>query len=176
MNNFTNYGYINPLQTRIDSLNQQKQMIDNQLQSLQQMSAVPPININNNMGPSIPSGTYDFNGKWVDNEEQAKQVANNNLPLILFDNNDNIFYMKGMDGSFKKFKFEEVVETPTAIPLDTQTNARIESLESKLNSLIEALQGTNSQTISNIPIQEETLLETSKNDTKRGSKGGKPNG
>lgn len=129
------YGY-NPVQARMDSLMQQKQMIEQQLNSLQGMS-MPAININNNTTPT-PSGNYDGNFKWVDGEEQAKQVANNNLPLILFDNNSPMFYMKNVDGSFKKFKFEEVVDTP-ANSTDSAMEQRMSTLEDKLNNLIDAL-------------------------------------
>ena len=101
-------NYYNPMQSRVDSLMQQKAMIEQQLQSLQQMN-VPNININNIPSNPTPSN-FDFNGKWVDGEEQARNVANNNLPLILFDNNNPVFYMKNMDGAFKKFKFEEIKE------------------------------------------------------------------
>lgn len=124
-------------QTRLDSLAQQKALIEQQMAQLQQMQ-MPPININNNMTPT--PNNYDGNFKWVDNQEQAKQVANNNLPLILFDRNNPIFYMKNVDGSFKTFKFEEVIEQP-----QTNNDDRINALESKLNALIGALQqnGTN---------------------------------
>lgn len=132
-----NYGYgYNPVQARMDSLMQQKQMIEQQLNSLQGMS-MPAININNNTTPT-PSGNYDGNFKWVDGEEQAKQVANNNLPLILFDNNSPMFYMKNVDGSFKKFKFEEVVDTPTN-SADSAMEQRMSTLEDKLNNLIDVL-------------------------------------
>ena len=80
-------------QARLDSLAQQKALIEQQMAQLQQMQ-MPPININNNMTPT--PNNYDGNFKWVDNQEQAKQVANNNLPLILFDRNNPIFYMKNM--------------------------------------------------------------------------------
>src|SRR5699024_3299508 len=88
---------------------------------------------------------YDGNFKWVDNQEQAKQVANNNLPLILFDRNNPIFYMKNIDGSFKTFKFEEVIEQP-----QTNNDDRINALESKLNALIGALQQNSTNTPNDI--------------------------
>lgn len=123
-------------QSRMDSLMQQKQMIEQQIQTLQQYQ-VPPININNN----IPSSSnnhqtnYDGNFKWVDGEEQAKQIANNNLPLILFDNNNPIFYMKNVDGSFKKFTFSEVIEEKK----ENMTEKRIDALEGKINDILNAL-------------------------------------
>ena len=52
--------YYNPMQARADSLMQQRQMIDSQLQQLQQFSNVPPININNQITPQ-PQSNFDFN-------------------------------------------------------------------------------------------------------------------
>lgn len=54
-------NYYNPMQSRVDSLMQQKAMIEQQLQSLQQMN-VPNININNIPSNPTPSN-FDFNGK-----------------------------------------------------------------------------------------------------------------
>lgn len=133
------YNSYNPMQARIESLMQQKNMIEQQLQSLQQMNNIPPININNNMTPPQQSNqNYDGNFKWVDNEEQAKQIANNNLPLILFDNNNPMFYMKNVDGTFKKFKFEEVNEESTKNE-DSKMEQRINLMETKLNNIISVL-------------------------------------
>ena len=134
------YTY-NPMQARAESLMQQKQMIDNQLQSLQQYANVPPININNQISPQAQN-TYDFNGQWVSDENEARGIANNNLPLILFDKNNPIFYMKNMDGSFKKFGFTEIVEQPKV-----QENERISMLEEKINMIFDAI---------NNPKKEET--------------------
>lgn len=128
-------NYYNPMQSRVDSLMQQKAMIEQQLQSLQQMN-VPNININNIPSNPTPSN-FDFNGKWVDGEEQARNVANNNLPLILFDNNNPVFYMKNMDGAFKKFKFEEIKEEK----VENTNNERMDMLEVKMDTILKALQG-----------------------------------
>lgn len=131
--------YYNPMQARADSLMQQKQMIEQQLQQLQQYSNIPPININNQISPTSQQ-SYDFNGKWVNNEQEARQFANTNLPTILFDNNEPIFYMKNMDGSFKKFRFTEIIEQekPSA-------DSRIDALEGKMNAILDAL-GKNDET------------------------------
>lgn len=131
--------YYNPMQARADSLMQQKQMIEQQLQQLQQYSNIPPININNQITPTSQQ-SYDFNGKWVNNEQEARQFANSNLPTILFDNNEPIFYMKNMDGSFKKFRFTEIIEQekPSA-------DSRIDALEGKMNAILDAL-GKNDET------------------------------
>lgn len=131
--------YYNPMQARADSLMQQKQMIEQQLQQLQQYSNIPPININNQITPTSQQ-SYDFNGKWVNNEQEARQFANTNLPTILFDNNEPIFYMKNMDGSFKKFRFTEIIEQekPSA-------DSRIDALEGKMNAILDAL-GKNDET------------------------------
>lgn len=126
------YNY-NPMQARAESLMQQKQMIDSQLQQLQQYANIPPININNQITPQSQSN-YDFNGRWVIDENEARGIANNNLPLILFDKNNPIFYMKNIDGSFKKFQFKEIVEQQ-----QIQDNDRINVLEEKMNKILNAL-------------------------------------
>lgn len=143
MNNF-----YNPVQSRVDSLIQQKAMIERQLQSLQQMNSVPNININNM--PPQPQMNFDFNGKWVDGEEQARNVVNNNLPLILFDNNNPVFYMKNMDGTFKKFKFEEIVEEN---PVNSN-NERMDMLEAKMDTILKALQGNTEEVQQNVPTEQ----------------------
>lgn len=99
---------FNPYQSRMDSLLQQKQMLEQQMTALQQYQQMPNININNMPQPN----NFDFNGRWVNSKDEAMGVANNNLPLIMFDRNNPIFYMKNMDGSFKTFRFEEVLEQP----------------------------------------------------------------
>lgn len=85
------YNNYNPAQARIDSLMQQRQMIDQQIQQVQQYANIPPININNQITPQ-QQGNFDFNGKWVNDEQEARNFANANLPTILFDNNKSIFY------------------------------------------------------------------------------------
>lgn len=163
-----NYSGYNPAQSRIDMLNQQKQMLDNQIQSLQQMSGIPPIHINNNMGtPQNNQSNYDGNFKWVDGEEQAKQIANNNLPLILFDNNSPMFYMKNINGSFKKFKFQEVIEEPVTSN-NEMLEGRMNSLENKLNTILNVL-GSQSPT-SNENTKE--IEKSSQTSSKPSSKGG----
>ncbi len=128
------YNY-NPAQSRVDSLMQQRQMIDQQIQNLSQYANIPPININNQISPQA-SG-FDFNGKWVNNEQEARNFVNANLPTILFDNNESIFYMKSMDGSFKKFKFEEIKEEPKVDPLEERINGiekKMDEFFSKMNN------------------------------------------
>lgn len=155
-------NYYNPVQSRVDSLMQQKAMIEQQLQSLQQMN-VPNININNIPSNPVPSN-FDFNGKWVDGEEQARNVANNNLPLILFDNNSPIFYMKNMDGAFKKFKFEEIKEEK----VENANNERMDMLEAKMDTILKALQGEPQQVQQNVPSEQKP--------PQNARKGGKTNG
>lgn len=108
-------------------------MIDQQIQQVQQYANIPPININNQITPQ-QQGNFDFNGKWVNDEQEARNFANANLPTILFDNNKSIFYMKSLDGTFKKFKFEEITE-------DTSNSIenRVNGIEKKLDDLICAL-------------------------------------
>lgn len=49
----------------------------------------------------------DFNCKWVNNEQEARNMMVNSLPSIMLDRNDSVFYMKSLDGSFKKYRFQE---------------------------------------------------------------------
>lgn len=114
---------------------QQRQMIEQQLQSLQNMS-VPPININNNMTPSLPTMDYDFNGKWVENEDQARKLQAQNKPLVSFDNNKPMLYTTAPDGTFRKFQMVEVVDEP---PQDNIMESRMSNLENKLDRLLTAL-------------------------------------
>ena len=153
-------NYYNPVQSRVDSLIQQKAMIEQQLQSLQQMN-VPNININNMPSNPVPSN-FDFNGKWVDGEEQARNIANNNLPLILFDNNNPVFYMKNMDGAFKKFKFEEIKEEK----VENANNERMDMLEAKMDTILKALQGEPQQ-VQKMYLVNKNLLKTQEKGAKQ---------
>lgn len=144
---------FNPYQSRMDSLLQQKQMLEQQMTALQQYQQIPNININNMPQPN----NFDFNGRWVNSKDEAMGVANNNLPLIMFDRNNPIFYMKNMDGSFKTFRFEEVLEQP-----QINNDARIDALENKINTILNALQ----QPSTNTPKEQETTPQTAKNNGK----------
>lgn len=144
---------FNPYQSRMDSLLQQKQMLEQQMTALQQYQQMPNININNMPQPN----NFDFNGRWVNSKDEAMGVANNNLPLIMFDRNNPIFYMKNMDGSFKTFRFEEVLEQP-----QINNDARIDALESKINTILNALQ----QPSTNTSKEQETTPQTAKNSGK----------
>lgn len=105
----------------------------------------PSVNVNN-MLPQ--SGNFDFNGRFVNSKEEAMGIANNNLPLILFDRNNPLMYMKNLDGSFKTYKIEEIVEQPQA-----NTDARIDDLETKINTVLSLLQ---QQSVNNTGVQETT--------------------
>jgi hypothetical protein len=144
---------FNPYQSRMDSLLQQKQMLEQQMTALQQYQQMPNININNMPQPN----NFDFNGRWVNSKDEAMGVANNNLPLIMFDRNNPIFYMKNMDGSFKTFRFEEVLEQP-----QINNDARIDALENKINTILNALQ----QPSTNTSKEQETTPQTAKNNGK----------
>lgn len=144
---------FNPYQSRMDSLLQQKQMLEQQMTALQQYQQMPNININNMPQPN----NFDFNGRWVNSKDEAMGVANNNLPLIMFDRNNPIFYMKNMDGTFRTFKFEEVLEQP-----QINNDARIDALESKINTILNALQ----QPSTNTSKEQGTTPQTAKNSGK----------
>ena len=89
------YNY-NPSQSRYEQLSQQRQLIDQQLQSLQNMQ-IPPININNQITPNTTN--YDFGCKWVDSENELTNIPNN---VIAFNKNEPIFYMGGKNSSLMK--------------------------------------------------------------------------
>ena len=95
----------NPINDRINNLMNQKQMIESQLQNIQQLANIPPININNQITPNM--ALNDFNCKWVNNEQEARNMIVNGLPSIMLDRNDSVFYIKPLDGSFKKYRFQE---------------------------------------------------------------------
>ena len=104
-------------------------------QQLQQMNQIPPININNQFSQLPQQTNFDFNGKWVANENEAKQTASNNLPLILFDKEQPLFYMKSNDWTLKKYSFVEVNEVKKNDDLEMKVN----QLDNKLNRLLKAL-------------------------------------
>lgn len=120
---------FNPYQ---NDLIRQKALIEQQLQQLNQ---VPPININNQFSQTPKEQSFDFNGRWVSNESEARQAANNNLPLILFDRESPIFYMKSTDGSLKKYTFKEVESKQD----NSELESRVNTLDQKLDKLLKAL-------------------------------------
>lgn len=164
-----NYYNPNPMQTRMDALLQQKQYLEQQINQLQQYSNVPPININNQITPQQQSNTqaFDFNGRWVDGKDQALNVANNNLPLILLDKNNPYLYLKNMDGSFKTFQLSEVIEEEHG---NKVAEERMDKIENKLDSLIRALNSQNQPMQANIPTKQETA-DTKPKTAMRGGKG-----
>lgn len=120
---------FNPYQ---NDLIRQKALIEQQLQQLNQ---VPPTNINNQFSQMPKEQSFDFNGRWVSNESEARQAANNNLPLILFDREAPVFYMKSTDGNLKKYTFKEVEDKPKNVELESRVN----QLDQKLDKLLNAL-------------------------------------
>lgn len=123
--------YNNPLQSRLDALMNQRAMIDQQMQSINQM---PPININNQINQPIPN--FDFNGKWITSEKEIDGFFNSSLPMLLMDSENPIFYIKNTDGTVKKFRFEEIIEPP---------KITVEDKVAKLEAQIEALIGVLTQ-------------------------------
>ena len=126
----------NQINDRINDLMNQKQMIESQLQNIQQLANIPPININNQITPNM--GLNDFNGKLVNNEQEARNMIVNGLPIIMLDRNDSVFYMKSLDGSFKKYRFQEETE-----PKKDNIEQRLDKLEAMILSLTS---GTNINT------------------------------
>lgn len=115
----------NPMQSRLYQLNQQKQMIEQQIQMLQGYQ-MPPININNQISPTAPNN-YDFGCKWINDDNEANNLPNN---VIGFYKNEPIFVMSG-----KKFKFSEVIEQPTS----TVDNEKYNALERQIQAITERL-------------------------------------
>lgn len=127
----------NPAQARIESLMQQRQMIDNQLNALNQM---PNININQFTTPQNQgmNQSFDFSGKWVSNQKEAMDIGNNNMPLIFLDKEKPYLYTKDQNGNFKTFELKEVTDQ-----VSHETNSEIEnkvnSLEEKMNAILSAI-------------------------------------
>lgn len=120
---------FNPYQ---NDLIRQKALIE---QQLQQSNQVPPININNQFSQLPQEQSFDFNGRWVSDENEARRAVNNNLPLILFDREAPVFYMKSTDGNLKKYTFKEVEDKPR----NTELESRVNQLDQKLDKLLNAL-------------------------------------
>lgn len=137
-------GY-NPAQMRLNSLNQQKQMIE---QQIAQLTAPQPVNINLNQNP-VPQGSpfsqgvqFDFNGRYVDGPEDAKKEAAQNLPIVFIDKNNPKLYLKGTDGSFRSYRLEEVQDEEKTGEVHAKIGAlegSIASLQAQMNQIIEAL-------------------------------------
>ena len=112
----------NPMQSRLEQLNQQKQMIEQQMQMLQGYQ-MPTININNQITPTPTN--YDFGCKWINDDNEANSLPNN---VIGFYKNEPIFVMSG-----KKFKFSEIINQPTI------TDEKYDALERQIKALTERL-------------------------------------
>ena len=110
------------MQSRLEQLNQQKQMIEQQMQMLQGYQ-MPPININNQITPTPTN--YDFGCKWINDDNEANSLPNN---VIGFYKNEPIFVMSG-----KKFKFSEIINQPTI------TDEKYDALERQIKALTERL-------------------------------------
>lgn len=141
----------NPMQSRLDQLNQQKQMIEQQMQMLQGYQ-MPPININNQITPTPNTMAYDFGCKWVNDDTEANNLPNN---VIGFYKNDPIFVMSG-----KKFRFSEVIEQPTPSIAEEKYSA----LERQIQAITERLDklSINTQVIQEKPTE---TAKTSKKGT-----------
>lgn len=141
-NQYPNPMSYNPAQARIESLMQQRQMIDNQLNALNKM---PNININQFTTPQNQgmNQSFDFSGKWVENQKEAMEVTNNNMPLIFLDKEKPYLYTKDQNGNFKTFELKEVCND-----VSRETNSEIEnkvnSLEEKMNAILSTI-GANTE-------------------------------
>ena len=80
----------NPINDRINNLMNQKQMIESQLQNIQQLANIPPININNQITPNM--ALNDFNGNWGNNGNMQNDALMNQefIKRDLFNTNQNV--------------------------------------------------------------------------------------
>ncbi len=134
----------NPMQSQLDRIAQQRQMLEQQEQMLRQnmqQYQMPNININNI--PAAMPTNYDFGCKWINDDAEANNLPNN---VIGFYKNDPIFVMSG-----KKFRFSEVIEQPTPSIADEKYNA----LERQIKAITERLDklSINTQVIQEKPTE-----------------------
>lgn len=131
--------FYNPMQSRLDQLNQQKQMIEQQMQMLQNYQ-MPPININNQITPgqqNCQQTNYDFVCKWVADDAEASNLP---VDVIGFYKNEPIFTMGG-----KKFRFEEIENKQQSEHDDkySKLEKRIDELSVTINKLAMNYQSQN---------------------------------
>lgn len=123
-------GY-NPMQYQqyqLDSLDNQIQMLNQRKAMLQQQMQPAPIQqtfIQQPAQSASPQNTFDFNGKWVNGIEEAKQLAGDHLPLLIFDKSNSTFYMKQLDGSMLAYEYKPV-------PMVDPKDAEIQQLKQQL--------------------------------------------
>lgn len=129
----------NPINDRINNLMNQRQAIENQIASLQQMANVPPININNQITPN--TNPNDFNARWVNNEQEARNMMIT-TPSIFLDRNDSLFYMKTPDGSFKKYRFTEEQQSDSVEQRITRLETILSDFINKSNTNTKATKET----------------------------------
>lgn len=175
------FPYMNNNAMQMDILARKRAEIDNQMNliqaqqsqqaPIQQFFGTPQTPIQNG---TIPNN-FDFNGKWVNGPDEAKQVANNNLPVIIMDKSESKFYIKGTDGSFSTFRFEQEIEEPKPEPVSI-LEQRMEKMESSLAMILNAIQSPSNQPDINTSKDGKSSLDkpndTSMNDSanKKGSK------
>ena len=132
---YNQFNY-NPNQFRLDSIDSQIRSLEAQKAMLTQQGVqTPTINTYVNTQPQQNLQQYDFNGIWASGIEEAKKIANTNLPTIIMDRDESKFYMRNLDGSFKAFSFSEIEEAKK----DDTIQAQIDSLKQSLASLSEKL-------------------------------------
>lgn len=161
LNQYPNPMSYNPAQARIESLMQQRQMIDNQLNALNQM---PNININQFTTPQGQgqgmAQSFDFSGKWVSNQKEAMDIGNNNMPLIFLDKEKPYLYTKDQNGNFKTFELKEV-SNDVSHETNSEIENKVNSLEEKMNAILSAI-GVNTE-------QSQKMATNTQPDTKSSS-------
>lgn len=137
------YPMYNSLQTQYDMLAQRKLDTENAMARVQgqmsQQMGQPPIQFNvNTQQPSASHGfspfqnnvTFDFNGMWVKDFEEAKKVMGANLPLMLLDQEQPLLYVRDLQGNFKIYELTEKQVQP-----EKTADDKLDSLEAKFNDL-----------------------------------------
>lgn len=126
---------LNIIQQRIGNIDDQMNNLKRQKEYLMQSYQQPPIQQTFiQQGPQngqAPSQNFDFNGKWVNGYEEATKVSNDNLPLLIFDKDSDMFYMKQINGQMQAFKYEPVkIEEP---------KSEVESLKGEISDMKQQL-------------------------------------
>lgn len=129
---------------RLQQLQQQKQMLDMQINQLTNQMQTPNVNVNVNPQSSpMPGGqssgaSYDAGIIYVDGKDDAKKAASDNIPILFMEKENPVLHMKQPDGTLKSFRLEplpdEVEESSKAM------QNQIDSLNEKMSMILNALQ------------------------------------
>lgn len=159
----------NPQQMRLKTIEEQIGILSQQrelmIQSMQQTPQYPPIQQNfiqnsganneqksssDNMGNAL----FDFNGKWVNGYDEAEKLGNNNLPLLIFDKESDIFYMKQLNGQMQAFKYQPIEIAKPKTEVD-ELKEQLAMLQAQISTLVAPSINSNVNTsqIEEVPTQ-----------------------